>query len=477
MIDTGKNKPVVYSAKHNIIICFFCAGVSFGTAANEFYLGFLQSYSPSDDQPQLLVSTSETFPVEFTVETAFSNISYSVTDGTTTVVEISWEYQVEVTETGITHQGIHLKAEPGKKVTVRGLSVYGGTYSAFPCSHIPGIEEYEYYAITYNSAESSQRPHNGYDVDDGSTVLLVGCEDNTTITIDDSTIVTLNRLQTYLHHEPTTRRDLTGARYTSSKPISVISGHPCTYVPSGIEFCDSLMEQIPPTAIWGTSFLSKSYEGRASGEIYRALAAYSSTVVNVSCNITSASLILEAKGSWKEFRTPAYSYCSIESNRPVIVMEFMLGSQLDSNAKYGDPLMMMLSPIDQYSNHYNLRAVPGYTSYVTVYVPPQFFQPQSIIMNGFSLQDKEWTPISCSRDSAKYCGYVASQQVSSGDFQLYHSITNARIGVTVHGLDVPRSYGYIGGLEVQTSKFFCLLCDISSTVLCITHALLCCLLW
>ncbi len=439
------------------------AGVSIGSAANEFYLGFLQSYTPEETQPQLLVSTNENSPVVFTVETASGNFSYSgvVRNGAVSVVTLPWWYQVEITETGITNQGIHVKAEAGKEITVHGLQQPGAgdAYLAFPCSHIPSIAEYEYYAITYHGAEPSDLGGVNYE---GSTVLLVGCEDDTTITIDNSATVTLNRLETYLHYEVATRADLTGARYVSNKPISVFSGHPCTFVPSSRRFCDPLIEQIPPTATWGTSFLSKSFEGRTSGEIYRVLAAYPSTVVTVECYTlptlgtaeSSATLTLGTAGSWEEFQTPAYSYCGIESNHPVLAMEFMLGR--GNSEINGDPIMMMLPPIDQYSNHYSLRVVPDFEeNYITVYVAPQFFQPHSIILDDYSLEEEEWTPVLCSGSGIQqYCGYIASLNVLAGDLELYHEDSNARIGVSVHGLDRFISYGYIGSVQVQTSKLF-----------------------
>lgn len=390
--------------------------------------------------------------MEYLVETASGNFSYAgeVTNGTVDVVTLPWWYQVEITETGVTNQGIHVKAEPDKQITVHGLLQPGAgdAYLAFPCTRIRDIEQYEYYAITYNAGTKPQGIPADYE---GSTVLLVGCEDNTTVSIDNSVTVKLNRLETYLHYEVATRSDLTGAHYASNKPISVFSGHPCTFVPSSRTFCDPLIEQVPPTVTWGTSFLSKFFEGRTSGELYRVLAAHPSTEVTVSCNTMSTSLSLESAGCWKELQTAPDSYCSIESNRPILAMEFMLG---EGGNILGDPFMMMLPPVDQYSNRYNLHIAPNFQeSYLTVYVPPQSFQPRNIILNGDSLEDESWTAVNCSGGpSDKHCGYIASLEVSPGVYQLYHDHPSARIGVSVHGISPYASYGYIGGLMVQTGR-------------------------
>ena len=397
-------------------------------------------------QLQLYISTNEPDPVSFTIYSAQQTFTYdgTVTSDSVTIVDIPQQYQIEITELGITNQGIHIKAEMDRKVSVYGITTQPGSadaFTAFSCSRVAGIQEYEYYAIMYDG------------VGGNSSVVFVGCEDNTTITIDNSVEITLDRLQTYLHYEGSTRRDLTGAHYVSNKPISVFSGHRCTNIPSNRTYCDHLIQQIPPTVTWGTFFLSKSFEGRTSGEIYRVLAAYPSTVVNVKCNtvLNFGPLTLTTLGDWQEFQIPANNYCSIESNYPILVMEFMLGGE---GLEFGDPLMMMLPPVDQYSNDYHLKLVSDFTNYVTVYVTPQFFQPQSIILGDTTLQSEHvtWHSVSCYNGSV--CGYVVSTQRQAGEYHLYHQSPDARIGVSVHGIAHGGSYGYIGGIQtdINTGK-------------------------
>ena len=54
-------------------------------------------------------------------------------------------------------------------------------------------------------------------------------------------IIKLNRLETY-----TVRSfgDITGSLVESDKPIALISGHECAYVPDPIRYCDHLIEQV-----------------------------------------------------------------------------------------------------------------------------------------------------------------------------------------------------------------------------------------
>jgi hypothetical protein len=47
--------------------------------------------------------------------------------------------------------------------------------------------------------------------------------------------------------------DLTGTRVTSDKPIQVIGGHFCTFIPHNVGYCDHLEESMPRTRPWRPS--------------------------------------------------------------------------------------------------------------------------------------------------------------------------------------------------------------------------------
>ena len=58
---------------------------------------------------------------------------------------------------------------------------------------------------------------------------------------DEPLIITLDSLESFTVR---TVEDVTGSLIESNKPISVISGHECAYVPDPIRFCDHLIEQV-----------------------------------------------------------------------------------------------------------------------------------------------------------------------------------------------------------------------------------------
>ena len=136
----------------------------------------------------------------------------------------------------------------------------------------------------------------------------------------------------------------------SNRPLALYPGNRCTNIPLSSVFCDHITEQVPPTVLWDRNFMSASCAGRRSGDIYRILASQNSTTV-------TQLLIyeLESPGSWQEFSTPANSFCSISSNKPLLVTQFGLGNSHD---RVGDPFMMMITPVEQYSNNYIFDVLP-----------------------------------------------------------------------------------------------------------------------
>ena len=407
------------------------AGTALESTANEFYVAFIDNNGQSSVL-QLFVTTPEPTPVNFSVTTltGFSFNGTATRQSTTTVILPS---SLQVRYNTERNKGIYIKAEGNKRIVVYGLNYQEFTSDAFlalPCERSP-VDQYEYYALTYHGISTSP-----------SAILIVACEDNTTVTTPSNTI-TLNRQQTYLIWE---FRDLSGTRVVSTKPISFFSGHECTFIPSGVRACDILTEQVPPTNTWGSFFLGASFLGKSSGALYRVLTASDSTTVTVNCTTMAqpTTYTLSTAGSWQEFSALANSYCSIESNNPVLVMEYAKGYNLDS---IGDPLMTMIPPVEQYSNNYVFNVLPEFgTNYITVYVAPEYFQPERIFVDNSNLLNNSWTAVYCS--TGTLCGYVTRQSLSAGEHSLYHEDTDGRVGVSAYGFNRYNSYGYPGGLEL-----------------------------
>ena len=351
----------------------------------------------------------------------------------TTVVPLGASYQVFSSDER--SKGIHVSAGD-KAVSVYGLNYDQFTSDAFlalPCSRLT-VDQYEYYGIAYE--------YNTHNIQ----LLFVGCEDNTIINIA-STTISLNQMETYLYE---TSNDNTGTRIVSNKPISFFSGSLCANVPTNTCCCDHITEQFPPTTTWGTHFLSASFSSRSSGDIYRILTSQPSTTVTVNCTTYSQpqTYSLATAGAWQEFTTPANSFCMIESNNPLLVVEFGLGNGLDS---IGDPFMMMIPPIEQYTNSYVFNVLSEFsTNFITMFVTPEHFEPEKIFVDDISQEGASWTTVYCADGTV--CGHAAYASLEAGEHQLYHNDTSAVIGVAAYGFNSHNSYGYPGGLELTPTQ-------------------------
>ena len=375
----------------------------------------------------LFITTFEPDPVLVSVETlrGFHFTGYT-TNNSALMVELPHTFQL-LSDTE-RDKGIRVRAENQSNISVYGLNYEQYTsdgFLALPCHNLQ-VEQYEYYGIAYYYQ---------------SHLVIVGCEDNTIVNIGFESIE-LNRMETYYWESS---GDVTGTRVLSNRPIAVIVGHTCTNVPYTIGACDHLTEQVPPTALWGTTFLSASLASRDSGDLYRILASHNSTSVAVNCNTETLNYTLSPAGSWVEFSTPSMSFCSITSDKPLLVMQFALGHATDG---VGDPFMMMIIPVEQYSKSYAFEVLPEFlTNFVTVYTSPEDYQPHNIYLSNSNLVSAQWNEVYCS--DTEICGYIAYLELSPGEHQLFHANGSASVGLSVYGFNFFNSYGYPGGILYQ----------------------------
>ena len=385
---------------------------------------------------QLSISSVESFPVSFEVMTLLG-FSYQGIVQPNSTVDVTIPSSYALSPVNSSDKGISIKTYIGR-IRVQGLNYDPNTADGFlvlPCTALD-MDGYEYYGLVYDGVNTSSNP--GF-------LIMVGCEDSTVVNYGFNTII-LNEMET-LYIEDTT--DFSGTRVMSNKPISLFPGHTCTYVPDGILACDHLVEQIPPTAVWGTHFLSASYFSRLSGELYRVLTASSSTTVTVNCNTFSQlqTFNLTSAGSWTEFMTSDSSFCSIESNNPLLVMEFSLGRETDN---ISDPFMMMIPSVDQYTNDYVFHSHSNYSNYITILVTPRYYQPEQILVDGVSQENANWSPVHCA--NGRVCGYCAYVTLEPGDHHVWHSDSCAKISVLMYGFVYKSSYGQPAGIFLEKTQ-------------------------
>ena len=400
--------------------------MTLSSSGNTYVVGFPRNVAEAE-QLFLFITNPESSAVSFIVTPI--NFSGSVSTSSTTV-NIPSSFEV----VSINERDKGILVEANGNINVYGLSSASGSadaYLALPCT-VMAVDEYEYYGISYDIRGSSFP----------SVILLVACENETVVKFNPSTIITLNSLETYQLESST--QDLTGTRITSSKPLSVFSGSDCANVPQDINYCDHLGEQVPPTVTWGSKFLVASLEGRSSGERIRVLSARAASVaVNCNTNVSVSEFQLQSGGSYREFEILINSFCSIESTSPVLVAQYAYGSTSDG---VGDPFMMIIPPIEQFTNNYLVESLTNFISnHVTVYVSSEFFQTAQIFLDNSIVTD--WRNVVCA--SGEICGHISRTNVSTGAHSVSHQNSSAVLGVSVYGFGIDNSYGYPGGMRLS----------------------------
>ena len=412
---------------------------------NEFVIGFTETVIARTGHfhyLSLYVTTSKTVAVNFNVtqSTLGSTTQYTVKPGGLTVALVYDYVAVKEGET-FSNKGIHIKVEGNKTVAVYAYNKWTAAvegYLALPCNHLP-INEYRYSALTYfNATGDSLNVHD--------FILVVACEDSTNVSVStELEHVELNKQQTYLIDSAS---DLSGVVVVSNKPIFFLAGH------FGFRWSNAenisrnhLCEQIPPTATWGSFFLVADLPGfvhnnsqRPTVAKLRIISELNSTTVFLNCNtkpIPGDQYYFDRPAEYHEITLQPNSYCTIESNRPVLVMQY-------SSESYERFYMTVLPSTDQYCNHYVLNLQPQ-VNWITIYVIPLYYQRNSIyVIVDEKMVLTNWTNIYCRNNTL--CGHYTTLRVySSHDIlYVYHATENAKIGVIING----QSYAYPGGLCV-----------------------------
>ena len=444
---------------------YFFETASPSSTAHEYYIGFFKGYRGSGNVT-LFITTTESVPVPFTVSSSTGQIySGNATNNDATNVTLPNSFSVE--NNTVRDKGVWVQAtDDSKELTVYGMNRNASNADGFVALPCPDYEKqiYSYYAVSTYFIRTSSRLI--------SQVLLIGCENDTeltitptqtieipsdlvtgsnspvTITSGGSYTITLDRLQTFLM---SSTLDLTGSKVTSNKPIAFFSGHECADVPVGVRFCDNLVEQLPPTITWGRQFFVASSLGKTAGEQYKLITSSSTTTFVCYCYTSGGSVsetfitTLNGAGRSHEFHISQNMFCSLQANNPLLLVQFAIGGDVEPSG-YGDPFMMMIPPVEQYRNNYTFVTQSGFQNAITVTVTSEFFNPDNIVLNGSSLSGANWTEIYCSTQTV--CGYATRVSLSVGRNFIYHRDPTARLGTFVYGFARHGGYGYPAGMQL-----------------------------
>ena len=417
------------------------------------------------DALRLYITTPSVSPVEYIVETTSGvQASGNVTNNSTAIVNLPVSLVTNDALYSSRFKGIHIYTINGEDISVLVVNYQGytiGDYLAYPYQAFP-LSQYQYYAVSTGTLAISDNSL--------SEVLLVGTEDNTTVTVVPTQTVTvpidiqtnsgsrtvaagssftftIHKMQTFLIGVPLL--DISGTSIISDKPLTVISGHECGNVPL-VGACEHISEQIPPTVTWGTNFLLTPYFGHSVGPYFKVVASESQTTLILTCTlnniISSNTTYLELAGDVTfELSLSSSSYCYIEADKPILVTQLGPGSSTNNN-NYGDPVISMIPPLEQHQQSITL-VFPSFSSITTLYVNIASTKKGPVLLDGQSIS-VTWNDIHDNNNNT--IGYGAQIQFNYSSTSVSYTISmQSTFSALVYGFGRSEGFSYSAGVNLE----------------------------
>jgi hypothetical protein len=238
---------------------------------------------------------------------------------------------------------------------------------------------------------------------------------------------------------PSSPDDVTGTLVTADKPVQVIGGHQCTFVPDSVGFCDHLEESMFPYESLANDYIVAAPLIPTGGttpkvEVVRIVATQPATTLTYDPPQPGAPGSISAAGAWVEIAGTSKSF-RISASQPIMVVQYMEGQKAGGNS--GDPAMALAVATSQFRKSYLFHAPSNYeTSYVNIIARTGV--PVSVdgaTVSGF-------TPIGST-------GYsVARKSLSNAGTGNHSAASTEGFGISVYGYGKYTSYWYPGGSDL-----------------------------
>ncbi len=412
------------------------------------FTGAAYQITPTNPPRQLSLFISSDVATSGTVSVPGQglNAPFSVTPGQIFPVLLPQSVQMTSLDT-VETKGIHITAQ--NPVAVYGLNfVPFGTdgYLALPTNTL---------GTSYLVA-SYQTPYLGTEFG------VIAAQDNTTVTIIPTinagvrdpnhpfgtrlaqvpyTIV-LNQGQTYqLRNDQDFRlldtssgpsADFTGTVVASDKPVAVFGGDDCANVPEQSTACNSLVEQLPATNLWGQNFVTMPLAAEHNGDRFRFLAQTDNTHVVV--NHQEVAVLQTGQFFEQLINGPS----EITASNPILTVQYAQSGVAGGNTNT-DPTMIVVPPFEQFGGSYTINTPTSNfpTNYLNVIAPTTAAQNAGVVLDGKPIPAALFQPIGAS----PFSGTQIQTTVGS------HTLTaGLPFGVWVYGFNVSDAYGYTGGV-------------------------------
>lgn len=237
-----------------------------------------------------------------------------------------------------------------------------------------------------------------------------------------------------------TSDDLSGSMVSSDKPVQVIGGAFCAFVPNGnVGYCDHLEESMFSVESLSTRYLvtapavQRLPNGKA--QVVRIIATQRNTTLTYDPPQAGAATTIALPGQYVDLVGVNTDFL-ITANHKVLVAQYMEGQEAGGNT--GDPAMTLAVPVDQYRDEYLFHAPVNYDQN---YVNITALDGATVKLDGMPVTG--FTPI-----GQTGFGAIRVRLDNTGDGN--HTIKGSdAFGITVYGYGQYTSYGYPGGLDLS----------------------------
>lgn len=338
-----------------------CAQGGVSSSGTDYWLQFMPNGSGSGNSgvfEDLFIASGTDNKVTFSGGVATRTITMTAGQ----VYDYSCENVMNSTDEAPQDDAIHITST--NPIVVYGYSDWGGPIGGSPDGFLAlPTTAYgtKYYTVNF--------PDNFTFGSIPGEFLITSPYDNNNITITPASVtkagkpagvpftISLSKGQTYLVQSPGTdfgANDLTGSLIQSSRPISVLTGHQISSVPSdyGHSACN-LFEMIPSADRWGTQYFDEPMAGRTvSGDYIRVLSAEDGNEITYTGDQsgTHGPLLLNA-GEYTDIlqQTETMVFTSI-NNKKFIVAQYSYSQGYPNGTDPGlsDPWMVLFTPKEQF---------------------------------------------------------------------------------------------------------------------------------
>ena len=462
----------VLSASSDVLIFVGHVQCTSSSKGTDFWLMFIGAVSILGATPQgerdLFISGDSTTSGVVNVPGIGFTQNFSVTPGQVTKITVPLSAMITTTDT-VETKGIHVTAQAP-------VAVYGLTYIAEASDGFTGLPSTmlgtNYVALGYaNTLEVSALSS---PTDFGTEFGVTATQDNTTVTITPAAsvgpafarklggipyTVHLNQGQTYQLQNDTDGPsgtggqypvDLSGSSITSDKPIAVFGGHDCVSVPTNNAACNHIVEELPPTNLWGQSFVTMPLASQTMGDTFRYLASTDNTHVTV--NGTAVATLNRGQFFEQVLTAPSL----ILADKPLLVAQysnsntFSQGKSLTVVNSNLDPSMTLVPPFEQFGGNYTISTpvitfstppahpqTQGFQlNFVNVVAPTSVAQQGGVLLDGAAIPASSFVPI----QSSGWSGAQVPVAVGTHNFS-----SSMPFGVWSYGWDYFDAYSYTGG--------------------------------